>query len=266
MVNWIAGFPLYPLSDPQISLEDKIHFFLNLHRNSSITDNNRKLPFWILWRLWKARNNLLFDRNAISAEDTVKRAWEDTNEWLNSSTNPQCLPQRSQAIITSQRKWLKPARLWVKCNYDSSHHPGNPISGLGWIIHNCQGTFLECGMGKFQGRNTAEETDCTTLIWAMQSSWAMGFKKVEFEGDNLNINRLINSGSSNFRLQHYLEEIKQWRAKFQEVKFSFRHRETNSCAYILAKKAIIDSREWFIYHICPQFLYDAVNNDSSCLD
>ncbi|KAL9815848.1 putative ribonuclease H domain-containing protein [Arabidopsis thaliana] len=57
---------------------------------------------------------------------------------------------------------------------------------------------------------TPEEAECSTLIWAIQAARAYGYTKVIFEGDNININRLINQKSPNPRLQHYLDIIYSW--------------------------------------------------------
>lgn len=135
-------------------------------------------------------------------------------------------------------KWKTPPRGWIKCNYDSSHHEGNTASGLGWIIRNSNGILLHCCMSSFHGRATVEESECTTLIWALQSSWGLRYKSVEFEGDNLNVVRLINDNEENLRLRHYLETIWSWKKIFTSVKFSFRHREQNKCADTLARRAI----------------------------
>ncbi|ESQ37212.1 hypothetical protein EUTSA_v10003059mg, partial [Eutrema salsugineum] len=125
-------------------------------------------------------------------------------------------------------KWRAPSNGLVKCNYDASHHRGNNDSGLGWIIRNCNGTFLDAGMGKFQGRHSPEESECSALIWALQSAWSLGYRKVEFEGDNLIINQLINNNRSNERLYHYLRLIHNWRSMFDTIKFTHRRRDSNN--------------------------------------
>jgi len=135
------------------------------------------------------------------------------------------------------------------------------VSGLGWLIRNSQGTVLECGMGKFQGRMTPEEAECSALIWAIQATSAFGYTKVIFEGDNSNVNRLINTKSDNPRLKHYLDTIKSWIPSFTSTEFIFTHREQNQCADTLVKKAIKSSTQWSLFNCCPHFLYPYVNND-----
>lgn len=63
---------------------------------------------------------------------------------------------------------------------------GDTASGMGWV----KGTFLDCGMENFQGRCSVEAAEYTALLWAVQCTWSLGYRLVEFEGDNTRINRL----------------------------------------------------------------------------
>lgn len=214
-----------------------------------------------MWGIWKARNDLVFNRNVIEAKDTIERAVMDTKEWLEKSVETDSIPSETTCRRSNNGKWEPPPRGWVKCNYDASHHTGNYPSGLGWIIRNSNGTVLECGMGKFQGRATVEESECTTLIWALQSSWGLGYRSIEFEGDNLTINRLINGNAANPRLQHYLDTIRTWKTIFTSVTFRFRSRESNECADMLARKALTCNSNAMLFYSCPLFLANVVNSD-----
>ncbi|VVA98337.1 unnamed protein product [Arabis nemorensis] len=180
----------------------------------------------------------------ISEEETHRRAINDVEEWVSTlgDTNENIF---TQPMPTQQQvRWKPPASDWVKCNYDVSHREGNQNSGLGWIIKNSNGIFLEAGMGKFEGRETVEEAECTTLLWATQSAWALGYPKVEFEGDNLIINRVINNNIMNLKLQHHITAITNWKANFLYIKFTYRKRTANECADLLAKTSIISSSPW----------------------
>lgn len=122
----------------------------------------------------------------------------------------------------------------MKCNYDVSHYGGDNVSGIGWIIRDDKGVFLDCGMGKFQGRNSVEEAEFTALLRAVQSTWELGYRMVIFEGDNTTINRLLNGHVSNTKLHPYMHDTKEWIRMFHGVKFSFNFR----CADLLARKSI----------------------------
>lgn len=107
----------------------------------------------------------------------------------------------------------------MKCNYDVSHHEGNTNSGMGWIIRNSTGLCLDCGMGQFQGRSNIMEAEGSALIWAMQACWSLGYKNVIFEGDNFNLNQLLDSTETNLMIKVTIRTIQQWRMQFQAAVF-----------------------------------------------
>ncbi|KAG7567314.1 Reverse transcriptase zinc-binding domain [Arabidopsis thaliana x Arabidopsis arenosa] len=256
-----AGLPINQLCDPDTTIEDKLRQLFKINNDGHINRSTRFLPFWIMWRLWKGRNNLVFNRKAITTMETVNQAATDTKEWLDNAQKSDLTTRTAQVTKARREGWSKPPPGIMKCNYDVSHHDGNRASGLGWIIRDSTGAVLDCGMGKFQGRITTEEAECTSLIWALQAAWGLGYRMVEFEGDNQNINRAINEMRPTPRLHHYLETIWAWRQHFTLVSFKFKPREQNTCADILAKKAITCNNDWALYRSCPFFLFAAVNND-----
>ncbi|CAH2051456.1 unnamed protein product [Thlaspi arvense] len=180
-------------------------------------------------------------------------------EW-NEATgeNLSCIPA---ATSRRQQLWIPPPLGWAKCNYDAFNHLDNRDSGLGWIIRNSSGRYLDGGMGKYQGRFIYAEAECSALIWALQSTWSMGYTKVIFEGDNINIVRLINGDGLNLKLQHYINTIIRWTSMFSEIQFTYKHRSSNSCADIPAKRGAVSDRQWGLFHTCPSFLDYTVNND-----
>ena len=215
-----------------------------------------------MWRIWKCRNDLVFNRRTIEVTDDVEQAVTDTREWIENTA----VSEQGQPDIQHRRgpraRWMPPEQGWVKCNYDSSHHEGDRGSGIGWIIRNSHGTFMECGMRKFQGRATIKKSECTALIWALQSSWNIGYKKIEFDGDNLTIIRLINGKEDIPRLRHFLREFRHWQTMFTEAKFTFHYREQNKCADTLARQALHVSNDGVLFHSCPRFLATIVNAEA----
>lgn len=258
----MTGLPTSTLCDPRQVIEEKLRMLFKLHKDPGLERSLALLPFWVMWRMWKSRNSLVFNSKQIEPFETINRARADTKEWMESRDETEQGLGTCAAPRHRSTQWTKPGRGWVKCNYDASHHEGPSVSGMGWIIRDSYGTVLECGMGKFQGRSTPEEAECSALIWAIQAAFSLGYRNVVFEGDNLNINTIVNKNSINIRLRHYTETIQHWRRHFTAINFNFKHRESNMCADILAKKAIVCNTPWSIFRSCPLFLYSAVNNDN----
>jgi len=90
----------------------------------------------------------------------------------------------------------------------------------------------------------------------------LGYRFVEFEGDNQVINRLIASNTKNLRLQRYISDIYPWRASFTSDTIGFQYRDGNMCADFLAKNVISCPEQWSLYHSCPSFLHILVSHDN----
>lgn len=165
-------------------------------------------------------NEMVFNWKVITHDEVFDKAKLDNTEWLDKTIiNSPVLQSATHQTTCRQSKWTNPRSGWIKCNYDSSHHEENRNSGRGWILWNESGIVNHCGMGKFQRRNT------TTLIWVSQSSWWLGYMRVEFEDDNFNIYRIINDDIDKRRLQNYIETVHLWKAIFKDIKFTYKPRQ-----------------------------------------
>lgn len=118
-------------------------------------------------------------------------------------------PQPSAESRTSSRqasRWKPPHVGWLKCNYDVSLTQYS-TSGMGWVIQNSESILLNCGMGKFEGWYTVEKAEASTLIWPMQCAWSLGYCRIIFKGDNLNLCQHLVKHSSAPKLCIFLMTI-----------------------------------------------------------
>ena len=85
-----------------------------------LTDFQKLLLVWLLWRIWKALNNLVFNTFRESPSTTVLKAEVETKEWLNAT---QIQTQRTTHRRTNDaatKRWKNPPPMTVKCNFDAS--------------------------------------------------------------------------------------------------------------------------------------------------
>lgn len=122
-------------------------------------------------------------------------------------------------------------------------------------------TRLNLTMGKFEGRPTVKESEFSSLIWAMQSSWSLGYTNVIFEGDNAVINHSILNHHFQPRFQYYLSTVHNWYPMLARCKFQNTKRTNNKVADALARKSFSLDSQWRMFHTCPRFLEVIVNND-----
>lgn len=118
------------LIDPLASLEEKIEACLqcSLHTRLAHLQN---LPFWIMWRLWKNRNILIFQRKHIDWRWVLNQARRDAQEWKDNSSESM---QRREQVHHGRNCWKRPRRGWLKCNVDSSFINSQTPCKAGWII------------------------------------------------------------------------------------------------------------------------------------
>ena len=118
-------------------------------------------------------------------------------------------------------------------------------------------------MGKFEGRHTVEEGESTTLIWAMQATFSLGYKKVIFEGDNIHVNKCIQGQAFNLILAQFIHTIAAWKDHFEATQFVYRNRASNSCADLLARKSVNSENLWSVFGTCLKILISNVMTDQS---
>jgi len=107
-----------------------MRYLFKVHNDDKVDELSRYLLFWIMWRLWKGRNALVFNKNVISAREIIQLATTDTQEWIDNVIHQAKLSEETTIHRTRRDKWQPPSRGWVKCNYDASHHEGSGLQDL----------------------------------------------------------------------------------------------------------------------------------------
>ena len=115
---------------------------------------------WILWYIWKARNNKVFSNLDIDPLDTLKLAETESTLWVEAQIlkEQRTIPQLVDTTLPSI-----PGR-W--CFVDGSWKKGDTFSGQGWY------STLEGFDGLLGARNVRASlsplhAEMETLLWAM---------------------------------------------------------------------------------------------------
>ena len=59
------------------------------------------LPFWLLWRLWKSRNTLIFQQKEIDWRSLLRYAREDATEWKQRDSKVEEIHTRRRSCMIS---------------------------------------------------------------------------------------------------------------------------------------------------------------------
>lgn len=135
----LSNTPLLSMHQFTNDVEENISLLVNCYHNTGFTEQQKLAPFWLLWRIWKARNNLVFNKFRESPSRVVLQAQADVMAWINNFANKstQTLSSSHATPITST--WTKPPPSFVKCNFDAGFDIGTSKGIGGWIIRDHHG-------------------------------------------------------------------------------------------------------------------------------
>ncbi|XP_048605537.1 uncharacterized protein LOC125583041 [Brassica napus] len=138
--------------------------YLFWRKNSIIELEQDKDPFpWIIWYIWKARNDKLFkgiDRDPL---ELVRYAESECQAWF--AANDVAQPMVQETNIENPQV----ISLGNICLLDGSWTTSANFSGLGWVWMNNTGNTQLMGMKNLPRRESALHSEVEALRWAMEN-------------------------------------------------------------------------------------------------
>ena len=91
------------------SFEEKIEECIRCSASTTLT-HLHDLPIWILWRLWKSRNLLIFQTKHVPWRVLLQQAKKDAKEWRDNNVHTQELTPGQQSNVNHSRRkiWKRP--------------------------------------------------------------------------------------------------------------------------------------------------------------
>ncbi|XP_019087569.1 PREDICTED: uncharacterized protein LOC109127391 [Camelina sativa] len=166
----LSNIPIHLLLPATFTSEQFIAMLLDSIYDSDIPSITKQLPFWILWHIWKSRNNFTF--NSIQDKPITVRAKGDVADWNNH--NSQTNYHQTQSSHNSNQKWNRPTTTSLKCNYDAAYDHITSKAKAGWIL--CDKNGISNGWGAMAlGITTSPlEAEAKALLTALQQRWIRG--------------------------------------------------------------------------------------------
>lgn len=96
-----------------------LYWVLNHKKVYPREEVDEELVSWLMWRIWKNRNEFIFRGVDFNAPATIMKVWDDVQEWKNRAEVKNEVVKK-QTMEGPVKKWLPPAPSWIKCNTDGS--------------------------------------------------------------------------------------------------------------------------------------------------
>lgn len=232
------------------------HYLFQMSTNIRVPKDIRCCFPWILWFLWKNRNKLLFEGSEFKAEDIVHKAYDEAAVWFEAQKldreGEKC---DNEPVSSALRRWSKPPRHWVKCNYGYVWNKPAKMLGAAWIVRDHHGDTILHSRRSFADVNSKQEAQLVALRWSLDSLAAHRFDRIIIAGEDATLLKVIGrpkawpSFTSEFiTLRSCLNHFTSWKSKVES-------RFANRCAFSIAKSA--HQLQWgqsYVARGCPQWL------------
>lgn len=148
-------------------------------------DKRELLSFYIGWRLWKMRNNIVFQRKREHIVKVIYDAVRDFEQWeeaLFKSNQEEGEKMRRTGQALQNQETAPPCTQYY-CYVDASWKDDKEVAGVGWSLHGIQGNQLLQGSSSISPTNTPREAETEALRMAVRQMRALAFTNVQFRSD-----------------------------------------------------------------------------------
>ncbi|CAN1180887.1 Putative ribonuclease H protein At1g65750 [Linum perenne] len=188
----------------------------------------------VIWFLWKARNDWVFNDTNDSASSLVVRIRNWTMTVMNASAQQEIIGAKNHERIRTDVAWEPGEAGWVVLNTDGSVIPGNSMAAAGGLIRTNDGRGLLAYCVNL-GKCSIMRAELRGVIEGLRLAWNHGYRKVAVRVDSRAILSLVN-GVANPSHLHAREatDIREFFKRDWEVTITHVYREGNVAADFLA--------------------------------
>ena len=215
-----------------------VNFDTLLRLGGSLNTEGMDTPIfpWIIWYLWKARNDKCFSNKDTSPMDTLQLARHEAEAWKLAQIVPEMVGTDETHEETQQAHGTSAANGRWRCQVDASWTEQDTGTGLGFTLLE-ENTEIVVGQRKVRLSNSPLHAEAECLVWAMEELSGRGFKHVNFESDCQQLVQIVTSPKAWPALAPELNDIQLLRSSFSLFSLCFISRSLNLRADSLAKEA-----------------------------
>ncbi|XP_023644490.1 uncharacterized protein LOC111832411 [Capsella rubella] len=246
----LSNIPTIPGSFPSTSLFANMDHLLWRTKEQGIAEEFVECFPWILWFIWKARNEKVFNNKDIRPPETLAKAVAESMSWKIAQTIEDELDQDEDGEQASEARVLaRDLYAGIRCQSDASWSSNGKSAGLGFFVSGTHTPLL--GQKGISQSLSALHAEFEGLLWAMETLLQHGHHEVKFETDCSELIKLIDQAEEWPAFSTELDIFTTTKAKFFHFSISFISRNKNIRADSLAKNA--RSRDILFSHVSSHF-------------
>lgn len=259
----LSGFPLPQDGFDLRSTFQNLHHVLLMCKNSRVPLVLRRTPPWILWSLWKNRNNLFFDGLASTSPDLLKKILEDSEEWFLAQELElsDCVLDRVQPL-NRHCSWRPPEKPWLKCNVASVWNKDKSSCGMAWVLRNSLGNVLLHSRSALVQITSKGEAELLSCLWAIKDMQNLHILRVIFAFEPKEFVGVINRPSAWPSFKSQAESLLLALSYIQFWRVTNEDRKANLGAFLIARSVTREERlQSYVAQGYPFWLQKVFEND-----
>lgn len=234
------GSPLQWGQVPSPSLSFKDWFEQKMKCLKNLNDDPASIValfYNILWAIWKARNEFIFESRSICPMYTIYTAVDSCDKFLAANSNADQTVPAGDSLNVEVQRWQPPSGDAVKVNIDAATNLDIQKGAIAVIVRDSGGNMLT-GISKKIHCNCAIQAEAFALREAILLIEALGLHQVEIESDCKPIVDCFKSDNIPWQILSIVQDCKVRLASLPLVKIGWARRTANKVADTVAKLAL----------------------------
>jgi ribonuclease HI len=201
----------------------------------------RQLFTYTLWKIWKGRNEVVFNKSNFSP-NTIAATISDAVEEFNIANKPQ--ERAALSVTTHTLAWEPPSLSTTKINIDAGCFP-NGTTGWGMVVRNHEGAVSRAETKLESLKIDPTVAEALGLRWCLQWAKDQSFESLIVETDSEIVAKCINGSMHYANLDVIILDCLELLSGMRNSTVTSISRNRNSAAHCLVGMARnLGSRSW----------------------
>ena len=186
-----SSIPLPPSGSWSNSVFLNLYHLLECSKKNNLAPENVQTFPWILWQIWKTRNEFCFEHTTKDPAVVFEKAIMEAEIWREIQApskilDPPTIPASNENVV-----WIHPPPSWLKCNLASSWLENAVLSGAAWLVRDENGRVVMHSRRAFPCLSSGLDAELNALLWSVESLASHHLDNVIFESSSLDLRRAL---------------------------------------------------------------------------